>query len=103
MDVGTKRRDPVAELRTRSSWIGIGVVGRGKKMIQPMDTEIDEPTEERVLSFFFLFFFNGIKSRVLTFSRARPLFIYNLGAFPAYEVEMAHIRGLSLVLLIVRY
>lgn len=65
-----------------------------------MDTEIDEPTEARVLSFL-LFFFNGIKSRVPTFSRGR--YLYNLGAFPAYEVEMAHIRGLSLVLLIVRY
>lgn len=66
-----------------------------------MDTEIDEPTKARVLSFL-LFFFYGIKSRVPTFSRGR--YLYNLGgAFLAHEVEMAHIRGLSLVLLIVRY
>lgn len=69
-------------------------------MISPMDTEIDEPTEARVLSSFF-FYFNEIKSRVLTFSRAR--YLYNLNAFPAYEVGMARIRGFSLVLLIVRY
>lgn len=29
------------------------MVGGDKKMISPMDTEIDEPTEARVLSSFF--------------------------------------------------
>lgn len=52
-------------------------VGSDKKTIQPMDTEIDEPSEACAFFIFFpLSFFNGVKDRVLTFPRDRPLFTW---------------------------
>lgn len=74
MDVGTKR--PVAELRTRSPrrrGLGRGLAGCDKKTIRAMDTEIDEPTEARLFSFFFNPFFLPFPSTGLKTERRRVL------------------------------